>query len=84
MSDFFSELDVLQTHFKLEDVQILEVPGMFETFQAKGRRLFIDPRSFTHPDHYIKLMGYDKPMDFKLLDKEENADTGPRSPSSDK
>lgn len=33
---------------------------------AKGKPLFMDPNQFTDTSHYAKMMGYDKPMDFKL------------------
>ncbi|KAJ8931026.1 hypothetical protein NQ314_016119 [Rhamnusium bicolor] len=46
-----------------------EVPGMFTTFCAKGKALFLDPRLFDNPEHYAKIMGYDKPIDFKLNEK---------------
>lgn len=58
--------------FKQSDVVIPDVPGMFTTFLAKGVPLFIEPKQFSDPDQYIKLMGFDKPIDFKLnLDGDE-------------
>jgi Protein of unknown function (DUF1301). len=41
---------------------------MFTSFQIKGIPLFVDPRLFDEPEHYAKIMGYDKPIDFKLSD----------------
>jgi len=62
-----------QIRFKIEDVHVPEVPGMFTSFLVnqkgstkKPQALFVDPKLFPDPTHYIKLMGYDKPMDFKL------------------
>nr|CAH7752153.1 unnamed protein product [Callosobruchus chinensis] len=64
----------IQTEFKPDEVKVPDVPGMFTTFIVRGKKLFLDPRLFDNPDHYAKLMGYDKPMDFKLCqnDTEEN------------
>lgn len=53
-------------NFKIDDVKIPEVPGMFTSVLVKGVPLFVDPRMFHDPEHYIKMMGYDKPIDFKL------------------
>jgi len=62
-----------QVRFKVEDVNVPEIPGMFTSFLVKpkgsGKKpmaLFVDPRLFEDPTHYVKLMGYDKPIDFKL------------------
>lgn len=41
---------------------------MFTTLEAKGKPLFFDPRLFSDHNHYAKLMGYDKPIDFKLYE----------------
>ncbi|CAG9763131.1 unnamed protein product [Ceutorhynchus assimilis] len=65
--NFFCKIK--QTKFKVEDIFVPDVPGMFETFKVKGKPLFVDPRSFDHPEYYANLMGYDKPMDFKLYEK---------------
>lgn len=49
-----------------------EVPGMFTSFLVKTKdmrrpaALFVDPKLFDDPTHYVKIMGYDKPIDFKL------------------
>lgn len=43
-----------------------EVPGMFTSFLVNKRPLFVDPALFDDPEHYVKIMGYDKPIDFKL------------------
>lgn len=55
-----------QLKFKLEDVIVPDVPGMFASFVIKGNGLFVDPTLFPDPNHYVKMMGYDKPIDFKL------------------
>ncbi|KAJ8919951.1 hypothetical protein NQ315_006480 [Exocentrus adspersus] len=58
-----------ETEFKAEEVVVPDVPGMFTTFVAKGKAMFLDPRLFDQPEHYAKIMGYDKPIDFKLNEK---------------
>lgn len=58
--------------FCVEDVTVPEVPGMFTSFlvNPKGSKdpvaLFVDPKLFEDPTHYVKIMGYDRPIDFKL------------------
>lgn len=52
--------------FTPEDVKVPDVPGMFTSIIVKDTPLFLDPNSFDNPDHYVKIMGYDKPIDFKL------------------
>ncbi|KAM3964459.1 transmembrane protein 70 homolog, mitochondrial [Aphomia sociella] len=61
--------------FKPEDVDVPDVPGMFTTMNAKGKPLFIEARHFTNPVHYAKIMGYDKPMDFKMGEVDEPDNT---------
>jgi transmembrane protein 70 len=56
----------LQITFTTDDIIVPDVPGMFTSFQVKGSPLFVDPRLFDDPGHYVKMMGYDKPIDFKL------------------
>ncbi|XP_047529204.1 transmembrane protein 70 homolog, mitochondrial [Vanessa atalanta] len=56
----------VQLNFKAEDVVVPDIPGMFTTMVAKGKPLFIEARHFTDPLYYAKIMGYDKPLDFKL------------------
>ncbi len=55
-----------QTSFKIKDVVVPEIPGMFMSFQIGKQGMFVDPTLFTDPEHYVKIMGYDKPIDFKL------------------
>ncbi|KAJ4443858.1 transmembrane protein 70 homolog, mitochondrial [Periplaneta americana] len=52
--------------FTAGEVVVPDVPGMFTSFQIKGSPLFVDPRLFEDPAHYAKMMGFDKPIDFKL------------------
>jgi len=46
--------------------------GMFETFRVRGKSLFVDPSLFEDSD-FIKLMGYDKPMDFTYHDEDDKS-----------
>ncbi|KAL5293138.1 TMEM70 family protein [Megaselia abdita] len=55
-----------ETTFKPEDVTVPEVPGMFTSFEVNNKSLFLEPSLFPDPEHYVKIMGYDKPVDFKL------------------
>ena len=59
----------LQVNFKLNEVKIPDFPGMFTTFvvgNEKETPLFVDGvQAFSSPKHYIKLMGYDKPLDLR-------------------
>lgn len=50
-----------------------EVSSMFATFTVNGKTpLFVDPSQFPDPEHYVKMMGYDKPLDLKLNLSEED------------
>ena len=56
------------TTFSPEEVEVPAVPGMFTSFtvrQPDGKKpaFFINPPEFRSQNAYIKLMGYDKPMD---------------------
>lgn len=48
-----------------------DVPGMFTSIIVKNIPLFLDLNQFEDPNHYAKIMGYDKPMDFKLFENSE-------------
>ena len=54
-----------QIKFKLNDVKVPDIPGMFCTFKAKGQPLFVDGSEFYEPKHFGKIMGYDKPLDLR-------------------
>ena len=49
--------------FKLQDVEVPDIPGMFTTFKANSVPLFVESSQFTDLRHYGKIMGYDKPID---------------------
>lgn len=50
---------------------------MFTTFlvkeqgSGKSSALFVDPKLFDDPQHYVKMMGYDKPLDFQMSNVEK-------------
>lgn len=57
----------------MEDITVPDVAGMFTTFKVHNKiPLFVDVGLFTDPSHYVKMMGFDKPIDFKfdLAEKE--------------
>uniref|UniRef100_A0A034WT07 Transmembrane protein 70-like protein, mitochondrial n=2 Tax=Endopterygota TaxID=33392 RepID=A0A034WT07_BACDO len=68
----------IKTTFKPDDVKVPEVPGMFTSFVVHNKPLFVDPALFDDPEHYARIMGYDKPVDYKLdltkLDKANKND----------
>lgn len=46
---------------------------MFATFLVNDKvPLFVDAAQFTDPEHYVKMMGYDKPLDLKLRAEEDS------------
>ncbi|XP_075229036.1 transmembrane protein 70 homolog, mitochondrial [Lycorma delicatula] len=53
-------------NFKADEINIPELPGMLTTFEAKGKPYFVDKNCFLDINHYKKIMGFDKPLDFKL------------------
>ncbi|KAH8294387.1 hypothetical protein KR054_011793 [Drosophila jambulina] len=71
-------LQKIKTKFRPSDVTVPEVPGMFTSFLVGKRPLFIDPALFDDPEHYVRIMGYDKPIDFKL-DLSPEADRTPKT-----
>ncbi|XP_063602420.1 transmembrane protein 70 homolog, mitochondrial-like [Penaeus indicus] len=60
-------------HFKIQDIHVPPVPGMFTTFLAKNKPLFVDPKMFSDLEHFGRIMGYDKPIDFKLGKQEDES-----------
>ncbi len=51
--------------FRVSDVKVPDIPGMFTTFKAKDVPLFVEGSQFQDRTHYGKIMGYDKPLDLK-------------------
>ncbi|XP_077293780.1 transmembrane protein 70 homolog, mitochondrial [Arctopsyche grandis] len=57
-----------KVNFTSTDVIVPDVPGLFTTFLAHKIPMFVDPNGFKNTDHFIKIMGFDKPIDFNLND----------------
>jgi len=55
--------------FKVNDVEVPDIPGMFTTFKANSVPLFVEGSQFNDITHYGKIMGYDKPLDL-MWDKD--------------
>merc|ERR1711997_604275 len=68
-----------KVNFKINDVKIPDIPAMFTTIivgQEKQIPLFVDgAHAFVDQRHYVKLMGYDKPLNLRW-DKESDASEG--------
>nr|SVE75364.1 EOG090X0CKL [Daphnia dolichocephala] len=58
-------------NFKLEDVSVPDVPGAFTTLCVKNIPVLCSPSDFLYPEHYIKFMGYDKPVNYQLRTAKE-------------
>lgn len=52
---------------------------MFTSFVVGDRDLFVDPALFDDPEHYVRIMGYDKPVDFKLELTESTNETNSKT-----
>merc|ERR1719436_1173159 len=68
-----------KVNFKINDVKIPDIPAMFTTIivgQEKQIPLFVDgAHAFSDPKHYVKIMGYDKPLNLRW-NKEADASQG--------
>jgi len=68
-----------KVNFKLSDVTVPDMPAMFTTITVGAEKqipLFVEGvNGFTDPQHYVKLMGYDKPLNLRW-DKEADASSG--------
>ncbi|XP_055913989.1 transmembrane protein 70 homolog, mitochondrial [Eupeodes corollae] len=71
----------IKTKFRPSDVTVPDVPGMFTSFKVKNKPLFIEPTLFDNTDHYVKIMGYDKPIDFKLNVQPEETNNQMQTPT---
>ncbi|EFN85960.1 hypothetical protein EAI_07885 [Harpegnathos saltator] len=56
-----------------KDVVVPDVTGMFTNCIIKGIPLFLEQKFFHDHSHYIRIMGYDKPVDFKLGNNNTNS-----------
>ncbi|CAG0912672.1 unnamed protein product [Notodromas monacha] len=57
--------------FTPDEVTIPEVCGPLTSFKVKNLAFFADPNYFTDLSGYEKMLGYDKPMDFKMGGKHQ-------------
>ncbi|XP_076029945.1 transmembrane protein 70 homolog, mitochondrial isoform X2 [Oratosquilla oratoria] len=57
--------------FHADEVHVPTLPGLFTTFTAKEKPLFVEPSMFHDVSHYSRLMGYDKPIDFEMPEDKE-------------
>lgn len=62
-----------QDKFRADEINVPEIPGFLTTFEAKGKRYFVDKDCFSDISHYKKIMGFDKPLDFKLAKPEPDS-----------
>lgn len=66
----FLRLKKLQ--FTSDQVSIPNMPGIFTTIRVNKIPLFVDPNLFTDRRYFIKLMGYDEPMEWELNPEEKD------------
>lgn len=52
--------------FTPDDVVVPDVTGPFTSCIIKGTPLYLEQQLFRESSHYSRIMGYDKPIDFKL------------------
>ncbi|XP_012214568.1 transmembrane protein 70 homolog, mitochondrial [Linepithema humile] len=64
-----------ELEFTPDDVVVPDVTGMFTNCIIKGKPLFLEQSFFDDPSHYIRIMGYDKPIDFKLSNNNSLSET---------
>jgi len=55
-------------HFQVFEVRLPITQKLTVTFYAKGYPLFVDPHAFDDVMHYQRILGYDKPYEFKIND----------------
>ncbi|XP_029175110.1 transmembrane protein 70 homolog, mitochondrial [Nylanderia fulva] len=62
-------VQIKELTFTPDDVVVPDITGMFTNCVIKGTPLFLEQEFFHDSVHYIRIMGYDKPIDFKLSNK---------------
>lgn len=60
-----------QIEFTSADVVTPTIDRMFASVLIKKQPVFMDYKRFSNFDHYYNIMGFDKPLDFKLEDSDE-------------
>lgn len=68
INPFFFVFYNLQLQLKPGDGELPDVPGPFTSVKVRGVPLFLDARFFNDVYHYKRIMGFDRPIDFKLKD----------------
>ncbi|XP_043278444.1 transmembrane protein 70 homolog, mitochondrial isoform X2 [Venturia canescens] len=68
-----SSVGVGGIEFKPEDVKLPEISEMLTSCFVKGIPMFMDVQNFTNIDHYKRIMGFDKPMDFSFPTEDMNS-----------
>lgn len=66
MQKIIKKIYILQIEFTPADVVVPEISGIFTTCLIKGKPLLFDENHFNDFNHYQKIMGFDKPIDYKL------------------
>ena len=56
----------VETSFTSDKVEVPDTPGLLTTFKVNNKAFFVDPSMFLNHDAYIKLMSYDKPIDWSF------------------
>ncbi|KAG7203508.1 hypothetical protein KM043_013564 [Ampulex compressa] len=57
-----------ELEFTPDDVVVPNVTGIFSSCVVKRIPLYIEQQCFDDPNHFVRIMGFDKPMDFKFGD----------------
>lgn len=72
---YFVNYKLFQLEFTPKDVVVPDITGMFTNCIIKGHPLFLEQKFFYNSSHYIRIMGYDKPIDFKLGNNNNSSKT---------
>ncbi|XP_015171066.1 PREDICTED: transmembrane protein 70 homolog, mitochondrial [Polistes dominula] len=61
--------------FTPDDVVVPDITGIFTTCLIKGRPVLFNDQFFNDSHHYYRIMGFDKPIDYKLSNTSVNNST---------
>ncbi|XP_014603515.1 PREDICTED: transmembrane protein 70 homolog, mitochondrial [Polistes canadensis] len=61
--------------FTPDDVVVPNITGIFTTCLIKGKSVLFNDQFFNDADHYYRIMGFDKPIDYKLSNTNLNNTT---------
>lgn len=62
----------VNTSFTREQLIVPEIPGLFTSMKVGNKPLFIDPSLFLDKNAYMRMMGYDKPIDWSFKFKDDS------------